>query len=133
MTGELEKKAATLDTCAVIAAFNRRYPDHAAMCLLKEASTRGSIRLVVSRRTLYELAKKPDDALAFAERLEVLPYYGIGGWPDRDDVTGLSSLARGRKAHKMTPCSRLCESGSGSKLKIAGSSSTRCRREYPYW
>jgi hypothetical protein len=57
------------------------------MCLLKEASGRGSVRLVVSRRTLYELRKKPDDALAFAERLEALPYYAIGHWDDLDDVS----------------------------------------------
>jgi len=83
----LEKKAATLDTCAIIAAFNRSRSGHAAMCLLKEASGRGSVGLVVSRRTVYELRKKPDDALAFAERLEVLPYYAIGHWDDLDDVS----------------------------------------------
>jgi hypothetical protein len=33
------------------------------------------------------LRKKPDDALAFAEGLEVLPYYAIGHWDDLDDVT----------------------------------------------
>jgi len=33
------------------------------------------------------LRKKPDDALAFAERLEVLPYYAIGHWDDLDDVS----------------------------------------------
>ncbi len=83
----MEKKAATLDTCAVIAAFNRHRLGHAAMCLLKEASEGGSVRLVVSRRTLYELRKKPDDALAFAEKLDVLPYYAIGHWDDLDDVS----------------------------------------------
>jgi hypothetical protein len=54
----LEKKATTLDTCAVIAAFNRSGSGDAAMCLLKEASGRERSALVVSRRTLYELRKK---------------------------------------------------------------------------
>jgi hypothetical protein len=57
------------------------------MRLLKEASERGSVRLVVSRRTLYQLNPKPDDALAFAQRLEVLPYYKIGAWGDFNDAS----------------------------------------------
>src|SRR3990172_1933375 len=80
-------KAATLDTCAVIAAFDKTRSGHVAMCLLKEAWERGQIRLVISRRTLHELRKKPDNALAFAEKLEVLPYYAIGDWNDCDDVS----------------------------------------------
>ena len=48
---------------------------------------------MVSRRTLYELHKKPDEALAFAERLEILPYNKIGPWDDDngaswDQLTG---------------------------------------------
>jgi hypothetical protein len=53
----------------------------------KEAFESGRIRLVVSLRTLYELRKKPDDALAFAERLEILPYYAIGNWNDLEGVS----------------------------------------------
>src|SRR5258708_31424161 len=79
--------AATLDTCAVIRMFKVGLPGQSGMCRLKAAWEDGQIRLFVSRRTLYELRKKPDDALTFAERVEVLPYYPVGSWADGNDAS----------------------------------------------
>jgi hypothetical protein len=53
----------------------------------------GQRRLYVSRRTLAELRRKPDDKLAFAERLEVLPYYMIGTWDDFEEGITWNDLA----------------------------------------
>jgi hypothetical protein len=77
-------KSATLDTSAVITAFEPCRDGHPAMRRLIQASQAGQVRLVVSKRTLYELREKPDDKLAFAESLEILPYYMIGLWKDLD-------------------------------------------------
>jgi hypothetical protein len=80
--------AATLDTCAIIRMFEVGLPGQSAMCRLKSAWADGQIRLLVSRRTLYELRRQPpDDALTFAERIEVLPYYPVGSWKDVNDVS----------------------------------------------
>ena len=82
-------KSATLDTSAVIAAFDPAREGHLAMHRLIQAWQADHVRLVLSKRTLYELREKPDDKLAFAESLEVLPYYMIGAWKDlaEDPVT----------------------------------------------
>ncbi len=77
-------KTATLDTCAIIAMFNRDRSGHTEMCLLREAYEIGAVRLVVSRRTLGELSKKADEAFSFATVLNILPYYPIGSWNDVD-------------------------------------------------
>jgi hypothetical protein len=39
------------------------------------------------------LCQKPDDKLAFAEQLEVLPYYMIGTWDDFEDGITWNDLA----------------------------------------
>ena len=61
---------------------------------LIEASQVGKVRLVVSKRTLYELRVKPDEKLTFAESLETLPYYLIGTWNDlEEDPVSIGELA----------------------------------------
>jgi hypothetical protein len=78
---------ATLDTCAVIEAFKRDSKHYDAMALLRRAWEEKKILLAISRRTLYQLSKKEDEAFVFARGLTVLPYYIIGTWNDCDDVT----------------------------------------------
>lgn len=80
-------KIATLDTCAIIAMFRKHRSGHAEMCLLREAYEDGTIRLVISRRTLSELSERADEAFSFANRLPILPYYPIGSWNDVSDAT----------------------------------------------
>lgn len=87
-------KSATLDTSAVIATFDPARDGHPAMQRLKEAWEAGRLRLCVSRRTLAELQEKPqDEKLAFAQKLETLPYYMIGTWDDFEPGITWSDLA----------------------------------------
>ena len=83
----------TLDTSAVITAFEPTRGGHAAMQRLVTEWRAGHWRLCVSRRTLAELQKKPDDKLTFAEQLEVLPYYMIGTWDDFEERITWADLA----------------------------------------
>ena len=82
-------KTATLDTSTVITAFEPSQDGYSAMRRLIEASKAGKLRLVISKRTLYELREKPDEKLTFAESLEILPYYLLGTWNnlEQDPVT----------------------------------------------
>lgn len=85
--------SATLDTCAVIAAFEPARDGHSAMQRLKELWQDGKLRLCVSLRTVSELRKKADEKLAFAQLLEQLPYYMIGTWDDFDPSVSWKDLA----------------------------------------
>ena len=87
-------QSATLDTSAVIAAFEPSRDGHLAMRRLIGAWQAGHVRLVLSKRTLYELREKPDEKLAFAESCEILPYYMIGAWKNlADDPLTWNDLA----------------------------------------
>ncbi|MGH7813812.1 MAG: hypothetical protein ACREQI_07380 [Candidatus Binataceae bacterium] len=110
-------KTATLDTCAVIAVFNPERPGHTAMCRIKDAWERGRVRLAVSRRTLYQLRKKPPDAaLAFAEKLEIQPYYVIGSWEEQGDVTWAQCAGTWDDAKKMDELQRVFPVRAGADI-----------------
>jgi len=93
MVPDLPDNGLTLDTSAVITAFEPTRRGYAAMKRLIAQWKAGQRRLYVSRRTLAELRQKPDDKLVFAELLEVLPYYMIGTWDDFEHGITWNDLA----------------------------------------
>ncbi len=93
MVSAFQDDGLTLDTSAVITAFEPARPGYAPMQRLIAQWESGQRRLYVSRRTLAELRQKQDDKLAFAERLEVLPYYMIGTWDDFEQGITWNDLA----------------------------------------
>ena len=52
--------------------------DSTLIAQVPSAARVGKIEIVVSRRTLEELSKKPDDAYKLAKKFEIAPYFGYG-------------------------------------------------------
>ena len=113
--------AATLDACAVVRTFEVGLPYQSGMCLLKAAWEDGQIRLFVSRRTLYELRKKRDDALTFGEKIEILPSLSnrVLDRPQRRQLGPASRNLGGRK-RLMSGLQRVLPVRKGAKIKDRG-------------
>ena len=59
-------------------AVDPRAEAHADMRRLLLAAKSGKIKIMVSRHTLDELSKKPDEACELAKTFETVPYWSIG-------------------------------------------------------
>ena len=72
-----------LDTNCFINAVNQTSQAHEALQAILNASTSGKITLFVSLHSLHELEQKPDEALALAKSLPLLPHFPIGAWGEQ--------------------------------------------------
>lgn len=67
-----------LDTNCLIDATNEGSQAFGALQKLLQTGAGHTITLAISRHSIHELERKPDDALALVARLQVLPYYPVG-------------------------------------------------------
>lgn len=72
-----------LDTNCFIDATNPTSRAHEALQIILKASHSGKITLLVSLHSLHELEQKPDEALALAKSLPLLPHFPIGTWGEQ--------------------------------------------------
>lgn len=72
-----------LDTNCFINAVNQTSQAYEAVQVILKASHSGKITLFVSLHSLHELEQKPDDALALAKSLPLLPHFPIGTWGEQ--------------------------------------------------
>ncbi len=67
-----------LDSDCFIHAVNADAHAYASLKIILSASEHGAITVMVSRHTLHELSRKPDQAYELAKTFEVLPHWPIG-------------------------------------------------------
>lgn len=72
-----------LDTNCFIDAVNQTSQAYEAVQVILKASHSGKITLFVSLHSFHELEQKPDDALALAKSLPLLPHFPIGTWGEQ--------------------------------------------------
>ena len=96
---------AVLDANCFIDAINQTSQAYEALQVILNASHLGKNTLFVSLHSLHELEQKPDEALALAKSLPLLPHFPIGTWGEQ---VGTWSQAAGT-----------CENGMGSLLDFA--------------
>lgn len=75
----------TLDTNCFIDLNNPSSFAYASLSKIFELANKEEIELYVSRHTLDELSKKPDEAYTLAKTITILPYWPVGSW---DDLVG---------------------------------------------
>ncbi len=71
-----------LDTNCFIDAVNYTSDSYVAMLRILKLLKKNEIRLFISRHSLEELSKKPDEAFELAKTITLLPYWPIGTWDD---------------------------------------------------
>jgi predicted nucleic acid-binding protein len=72
-----------LDTNCFINAVNQTRQAYEAVQVILKASHSDKITLFVSLHSLHELEQKPDEALALAKSLPLLPHFPIGTWGEQ--------------------------------------------------
>jgi predicted nucleic acid-binding protein len=106
---------AVLDANCFINAVKPLADEYPHMQRLLSAAKAGMIKIMVSRHTLDELSKKPDDAHELAKTAEVLPYWPIGAISEQvatiEQLTGTWEDAR-RNEEIQLELARLAKSGS---------------------
>lgn len=74
---------AVLDANCFIDAISQTSQAYEAVQVILKASHSGEITLFVSLHSLHELEQKPDEALALAKSLPLLPHFPIGTWGEQ--------------------------------------------------
>ncbi len=103
-----------LDANCFIDAVRDSHVKYSHMQSLLSAAKSGKIKIMVSRHSLDELSKKPDDAHELAKTVEVVPYWPIGAICEQvatiEQLTGTWEDAR-RNEEIQLELARLARSG----------------------
>lgn len=124
---------AVFDSNCFIDAVRDSHLEYPHMQRLLSAAKAGKIRIMVSRHSLDELSKKPDDAHELAKTVEVVPYWPIGAICDLvstiEQLTGTWEDAR-RNQEIQLELAQLAKSGSGIRDRGAYLDALHARADF---